>query len=53
MILLCQCRDSATCHRRTVADLLVAERGVQVTELDDALAEREARQLTIFSEGEQ
>jgi hypothetical protein len=49
VILLCQCRESATCHRMTVAAYLAEQRGVTVHELDDAFAESAARQLPIFA----
>ncbi len=48
VILLCQCRESATCHRRTVADYLIAQRGVTVQELDTALATIAGCQVPLF-----
>jgi uncharacterized protein (DUF488 family) len=49
-IALCVCANPETCHRRLIRDLLLRERGIKAVELDDALAELEARQMALFGE---
>lgn len=48
IILLCQCRVSATCHRMTAAKFIAARRTVTVDELDTALAALEPHQTELF-----
>lgn len=50
VILLCVCRESAACHRRTVADLLTAQRGMTAVDLDNTVADDAPRQASLFGE---
>ena len=48
VILMCQCAKTSGCHREVVADLLRERLGVDVIELDEALAALEPQQLGLF-----
>lgn len=47
-ILLCQCPNVSTCHRKVVADLLSSAREVTVTDLHDVVLEADAWQATFL-----
>lgn len=48
VVLMCQCKDGATCHRAVVGALLRERLGVEVIELDAALAESEPKQTRLL-----